>query len=300
MTGRRIIVIAGSTASGKSALALRLAQACNGCIINADSMQVYRELSILSAQPDAADRSRCRHVLYGHRYSAAGYSAGIWLAEAEAALAGAWSAGQVPIVTGGTGLYFKALLEGLSPVPEIPAAIRQFWRDQAASLGAAALHRVLADRDPVMAQRLLPTDPQRITRALEVLDYTGRSLADWQVEPGIGLIAADQAVKLVVTLDRAVLRARCDQRFDAMLAAGALDEARAFAALRVAPDAPAHKALGLAPLLDHIAGRLTLDAAATVAKTTTRAYAKRQLTWCRRFMTDWHWIAPDASLDGLV
>lgn len=285
------VLIAGPTASGKSAAALALARSAGGVIINADSMQVYRELRILTARPGPEEEALAPHRLFGQVPAAQGYSVGQWLEDARAAIATAREQGRVPILVGGTGLYFKALLEGLSPVPDVPAALRAHWRAEAARLGAAALHRLLAERDPGMAARVRPSDPQRLVRALEVLDATGRSLLDWQRQPGRPLLAPEETVRVVIAPPREDLHARIDARFDSMLAAGALGEAAAIRALRLDPALPAMRALGLRPLLAHLEGEFGLAAAAARAKTETRRYAKRQMTWLRGNMitSGWQW-----------
>jgi tRNA dimethylallyltransferase len=284
----RTILIAGPTASGKSALALALAERLGGEVINADAMQVYRELEILTARPSAADERRVPHRLYGHVPAAQAYSAGRFVEEASAAIEAAHAAGRVAIVVGGTGLYLRALTEGLAPVPAIPDEIRGRWRERAAAAGAAALHAMLADRDPAMAARLRPTDTQRVTRALEVLEATGRSLAEWQAQPGAPLDSITSAVRLVVEIERAVLYRRCDARLASMIAAGAPEEVRALIALGLPPDLPALRAVGVAPLARHLAGEIGLEEAAQRAATETRQYAKRQLTWLKRNMIAWN------------
>ena len=288
----RPILIAGPTASGKSALALRLAEETGGVIVNADAIQVYAEIAILTARPDAAEVARAPHRLYGHVPASDAYSVQRWLADVGPVLTELAAAGRPPILVGGTGLYLTALTEGLSPVPAIDPAIRARWRTAAADLGAEALHRELAARDPVMAARLRPSDPQRIVRALEVIDATGRSLADWQREVGPPLVPLAAARALVVAPDRAALRQRIERRFGAMLAAGALEEARAVAALGLDPALPAMKALGLRPLLAHLAGEMTLDAAIAAAVADTRRYARRQETWFRNRFADWPRVPP--------
>jgi tRNA dimethylallyltransferase len=190
-------------------------------------------------------------------------------------------------ITGGTGLYFKALLEGLSPVPDIPEDIRAHWRAEAACKGAAALHALLGARDPVMASRLSPTDPQRIVRALEVLDATDESLSQWQQCEGERILAVDEAERLYVELPRDALYRRCDTRLEAMVEAGALDEVRMLEGQHLDPSLPAMRALGVRPLLAHLRGLMNLEAALASAKTETRHYAKRQLTWARRNMIAW-------------
>ncbi|MGH6886884.1 MAG: tRNA (adenosine(37)-N6)-dimethylallyltransferase MiaA, partial [Geminicoccales bacterium] len=201
------ILIAGPTASGKSAAALELAKRRGGTVINADSMQVYRELSVLTARPASAEMVAIPHRLYGTVPAAEAYSVGHWLADAAAAMEEAKRQGRLPILVGGTGLYFKALLEGLSPVPDIPSETRAFWREKSESLGPKELYRALRSRDPVMAARLRPTDPQRVVRALEVIDATGVSLAEWQGTAGTPTLDSVAALKLVVAPEREPLYA---------------------------------------------------------------------------------------------
>ena len=287
----RAILIAGPTASGKSGLALSLAERVGGVVINADSMQVYRELRILTARPSLEDEQRAPHALYGFVSGAEAYSAGRYGVDAATAIAAARAAGQVPIIVGGTGLYFKVLLEGLSPVPAADPDVRAFWRAQAVARPAPELHAVLRQRDPETAARLMPTDPQRIVRALEVLESTGRSLADWQREPGKPVLSEAETVRLLVLPDREKHSAITDARFDAMLAAGASAEVRAVLALGLSNDLPIMRALGMAPLAAHVAAKLSLEEAVAVAKADTRKYAKRQLTWLRRNMISWNPIS---------
>ncbi len=281
------ILIAGPTASGKSALALAIAEHVGGVIINADSMQVYRELRILTARPSPEEEARVPHALYGFIPASDAYSAGRFVADVADALAKARKAGQRPVIVGGTGLYFKALLEGLSPIPSIDPAIREHWRAEAERRGAAELHRELAALDTRMADRLAPNDTQRIVRALEVIEQTGKSLADWQQIPGVPIIDATNSVRFLVTLDREDLHARADARFDRMIASGALDEARDLEALQLDPDLPAMRAIGVRPLLDVVRGQSSIEAAADAAKAETRQYIKRQETWSRRNMISW-------------
>jgi tRNA dimethylallyltransferase len=284
------ILIAGPTASGKSALALAIAEHVGGVIINADSMQVYRELRVLTARPDPEEEARVPHALYGFVPAAEAYSTGRFVADVTKAIAEARETGRRPIIVGGTGLYFKALLEGLSPIPRIDEATREHWRAEAARRGAEALHRELEGRDPEMAARLAPADTQRIVRALEVLDATGRSLAEWQTLRGTPVVDAADAVRLRVTIERAELHARADARFDGMIANGALDEVRTLAALGLDPELPAMRAIGVRPLLSVVRGESTIDAAIEAAKRETRQYVKRQDTWARRYMISWRSI----------
>jgi len=282
------ILIAGPTASGKSALAMAIAEHVGGVIVNADSMQVYRELRILTARPSPEEEARVPHVLYGFVPASEAYSAGRFVTDVADALAKAHEAGQRPIIVGGTGLYFKALLEGLSPIPAIEPAIREHWRAEAERRGAADLHRDLAARDARMAERLASSDTQRVVRALEVIEQTGRSLADWQQVRGTPVIDEANAVRLLVTLDREDLHTRADARFDHMVASGALDEARALEALQLDHDLPAMRAIGVRPLLAVARGECSLEIAVEAAKAETRKYIKRQETWMRRHMISWN------------
>jgi tRNA dimethylallyltransferase len=286
----RAILIAGPTGSGKSRLALSLAEELGGTVINADSMQVYRELRILTARPTPEEVARVPHALYGFVSGAEAYSAGRYATDAALAIEAAHGDRRVPIIVGGTGLYFKVLLEGLSPVPPIDIAVRTRWRAEAAARPAPELHAALAARDPRMAARLMPTDPQRIVRALEVLESTGRSLADWQSESGKPVLGEANTARLLVLPDRATHARTIEARFDAMLAAGALDEVEELVRLDFSGELPVMRALGVAPLGAYLAGRMSLEDAAEVAKAETRQYAKRQVTWLRRKMISWKHI----------
>jgi tRNA dimethylallyltransferase len=285
------ILIAGPTASGKSALALAIAEHVGGVIINADSMQVYRELRILSARPTVEVEARVPHALYGFAPAAEAYSAGRFAQDGAAAVAKARSEGRRPIIVGGTGLYFKALLDGLSPVPRIEPAIRAHWRGQVERRGAVELHHELAIRDPVMAARLAPSDTQRIVRALEVLEGTGLSLAEWQKRRDPPVIDEAKAVRLRLDIDRARLQTRAEARFDEMVRAGAIEEARAIGDLGLDPGLPAMRAIGLRPLLSMLKGELSLGEAVAAAKLETRQYIKRQETWLRGHMISWRCIS---------
>ena len=288
------ILLAGPTASGKSAAALGIAEQLGGTIINADSMQVYRELAILTARPSASDMARVPHRLYGEVPARQAYSAGRFLEDAASAICEAREAGRVPILVGGTGLYFKALLDGLAPVPDIPPEVRAYWRERSAASDAAALHAELTARDPAMAAKLRPTDPQRVVRALEVVDATGVSLSEWQGASSPPVLVAAEVAKLVIAPEREVVYAKIDARFDRMIEAGALEEVRALMALGLDPGLPAMRAHGVRELAAYQAGATSLEDAATKAKTESRRYGKRQMTWLRRFMTDWQWF-PDAD-----
>jgi tRNA dimethylallyltransferase len=291
----RAVLIAGPTASGKSTAALELARRLGGTIVNADSMQVYRELSILTARPGASEEAELPHRLFGIVSAVEAYSVGRWLKDAASAMREAWDAGRLPILAGGTGLYFKALAEGLAPVPDVPSEVRTYWRGEAEKLGPKALHAALRARDPALAARLAPTDPQRLVRALEVIDATGVSLAEWQGETAAPVLGAEAALKIVVAPEREPLYAAIDARFDRMIAQGALEEARALAQLGLDPGLPALRAHGVRELLSFLAGAISLEEAVAKAKTSSRRYAKRQMTWARRFMADWEWVADAAA-----
>jgi len=292
----RAVLIAGPTASGKSALALNLAEALGGTIVNADSMQVYRDLAIITARPIPSEEARVPHLLYGHVDAAENYSVGRWCVEASGALAEIARAGRLPIVVGGTGLYFKTLTHGLAAVPPIPSEVRSAVRGRLEAEGVAPLYAELASRDPATAQRLMPGDRSRITRALEVVLATGRSLADWHREGMKPALAADQAVKLFLDVDRVELYRRIDARFDAMLAGGALEEVRALAGRSLDPALPAMKAHGVPWLIRYLKGEIDLEEAAQEAKRDTRRYTKRQATWFRHQLPDWTWTSPVSAL----
>ena len=282
------ILIAGPTASGKSALAVRLAEIYGGVVINADAIQVYAELSILSARPTPADEARAPHWLYGYVSASVAYSVGRYVVDAADALGRAEAAGLRPIVVGGTGLFFKALLEGLSPIPAIEPGVRAHWRALAERHGAQWLHTELSTRDPVMAARLAGNDTQRLTRALEVLDATGRSLADWQRQPGSPVLVERDTVRLVLRPERTALLARCDTRCDLMMAAGAVAEVQNLIAAGLGTDLPAMRALGVSPLTAFVRGDVSEAVAVARVKLDTRQYVKRQLTWLKRNMLTWN------------
>ena len=281
------MLICGPTASGKSALALELAQEFGGVIVNADSMQVYAELRVIANRPTPEEEAQAPHRLYGVRSARAPYSAALWLADVKDALNEAWRERRLPIIVGGTGLYFKALTEGLSEIPDIPADIRAHYRQAAQSQPAEALYAELLRRDPQTAARLRPSDPQRIVRALEVIAATGRPLAEWQNEKLPPLLPLGQTYPVTLLMEREELYRRCDDRFDAMLASGAVEEARSIAAAGLDPALPAMRAVGLPPLLACLRGDLSLAEASSAAKSATRNYAKRQITWIRGNFHKW-------------
>ncbi|WP_425406466.1 tRNA (adenosine(37)-N6)-dimethylallyltransferase MiaA [Hwanghaeella sp.] len=278
---RPVLVIAGPTASGKSALALRVAQECDGTVINADSMQIYADLRIITARPMEADERAAPHRLYGVLDATEVCSAARWRDMALAEIDTAHAAGRLPILCGGTGLYLKALMQGLAPMPDIPESVRSEIRARCDREGPEAMHALLAERDPEMAARLNATDSQRICRALEVVVATGRSLADWQREMPEGPPAHLRFHTIALLPPRDELYAGIDRRFDKMIEMGALDEVRRLDERHLDPKLPAMKALGVPELRAHLHGDLALSDAVTAAATKSRRYAKRQNTWLR-------------------
>lgn len=292
--GLPVVVIAGATASGKSALALALAAEVGGTIINADSMQIYRDLPILTAQPDAASMRAVPHRLYGILALDDPATAGRWAALAAREIEAAWGAGRPPFLVGGTGLYLRALLEGFAPIPEIDPAHRAAAQALLAELGAAGLHARLQERDPETAAKLRPTDSQRLMRAWEVFAATGKPLAWWQAQPSTPPVPVE-ALSLVTAPARDQLYAACDDRLITMVARGAVDEV---AAARLAhpgadQEQAGFKALGYRELARHLDGALSLEAAVTAAQQATRNYAKRQGTWFRRQLPSATFLASD-------
>jgi tRNA dimethylallyltransferase len=283
---RPVLLIGGPTASGKSGLALALARRLDGTVINADSMQLYAELRVLTARPGPAEEAEAPHRLYGVVPAAEAMSAARWRALALAEIAAAHAAGRLPILVGGTGLYFAALTRGLADIPPVEAAVRQAARERHARLGGPAFHAELAARDPDSGARLQPGDTQRLLRAWEVLEATGRPLSHWQGAGRIGPPPELAFLSLVVDPPRPLLYAACDCRFAQMLRQGALDEVRALAALGLDAGLPAMKALGVPELRDHLSGRLGLAEATERVQQMTRNYAKRQVTWFRHQMPE--------------
>ncbi len=281
---RATILIAGPTASGKSALALAIAERFGGVVINADSMQVYRELNILTARPGAAETARAPHRLYGVLPAARRCSAALWRDMAAAEIARAHAAGRPAIVVGGTGLYFRALTEGFSPVPEVAEDIRRQVGADLERMGFDAYLRRFARQDPEQAARIRPGDRQRLIRAAEVLAATGRSLSYWQSLPADGGVLDAPPLTLLLQAERRWLYARCDARLEWMLDHGALEEVEALLALGLDPDLPAMKALGVAEFAALLRGELSRDQALSRAQMLTRRYAKRQMTWFRHQM----------------
>jgi tRNA dimethylallyltransferase len=289
---RNAVLIAGPTASGKSALALALAQKTGGVIINTDSMQVYRDLRIITARPTADEEAEVPHRLYGHVDAAVNFSAGHWVTDAAKALAEARGQNRLPIFVGGSGLYFKALTRGLSAVPPIAPEVREAVRARLERDGVEALHAELALRDPASAERLKPRDRTRIARALEVAEATGRSLTDWHRDGLPPLLPPGTFSALFLEPDREQLYARIDARFDAMLQSGALEEVAGLATRKLDTLLPAMKAHGVPALMAHLRGEITLAEAATIGRADTRHYAKRQFTWFRHQLPEFQWVKP--------
>jgi tRNA dimethylallyltransferase len=298
---KNAILIAGPTASGKSALALDLAER-NGCVVvNTDSMQGYSVLDVLTARPTAAELARAPHFLYGHVHPSTAYSTGAWLRDVTKLIDDGALSARPAIFVGGTGLYFRALAEGISEMPDIPQSIRDRWRYELKEQGAAKLHRILLREDSATGMRLKPTDGQRIVRALEVLDASGRSILEWQAARGRPLIDRDSASLFVIEPDRAELVSRIEARFDRMLDHGALDEIKRLATLGLAPDLPAMKAIGVRELQAAMAGDMSFSEAIERAKIATRQYAKRQATWFRhRLGPEWRRLRPGDRMETAI
>jgi tRNA dimethylallyltransferase len=299
MQSSKAVLIAGPTASGKSALAFDLADRFAGAVINTDSMQVYRDLRIITARPTPDEEARVPHRLYGHVDAAVNFSAGAWVADATKVLAEARSENRLPIFIGGSGLYFKALTRGLSAVPPTPTEVREAVRARLERDGVEALHAALARRDPVAAERLKPRDRTRIARALEVVEATGRSLTDWHREGLPPLLPPGTFAALFLAPEREQLYARIDARFDTMLKSGAMEEVERLAARGLDPLLPAMKAHGVPALMRHLKGETSLEQAAAIGKADTRHYAKRQFTWFRHQLPEFPWVTPDAAREWL-
>lgn len=296
----KAVLIAGPTASGKSALALELALNAGGIVINADSMQIYRDLRTITARPTPDEEVRVPHRLYGHVDAAVNFSAGAWVTDAAQMLGEAQAEGRLPIFIGGTGLYFKALTAGLSVVPPIPAEVREDVRARLEENGVEALHAELARRDSRAAERLNLRDRTRIARALEVIEATGRSLLDWHHEGQPPLLPKDSFRAVFLAPERDELYARIDARFDAMLGTGALAEVERLAARHLDPLLPAMKAHGVPALIRHLRGELNLEEAAIIGRADTRHYAKRQFTWFRHQLPEFEWVKPDEARGWLA
>lgn len=289
----RVVLITGPTAGGKSAYALQRARAEGGVVINADSMQVYDTLLVLTARPSVEDMEGVPHYLYGHVPAGSDYSTGAWLRDMAALLDRLKGEGRLAVIVGGTGLYFKALTEGLAEMPPIAAEIRNKWRQALEEEGPSALHAQLLAVDPLMAARLSPSDGQRVVRALEVFEASGRSIADFQAQNPQSLIAPGRAEKIVVLPERPALHERINRRFETMLEQGAVEEVQALLALDLDPSTPVMRAIGVKEITAILDGALSRDMVIERASAATRQYAKRQMTWFRNQMgPDWKRIDP--------
>jgi tRNA dimethylallyltransferase len=287
-----LALIAGPTASGKSSLALALAEIADGVIVNADSAQVYRDLKVVTARPDAADEARIAHRLYGTRDGADACSAAEWAADAKAAISQAHAEGRLPILVGGTGLYIRTLIEGIAPVPPIDAEVRAAAR----TLRVATAHAALAREDPQAAARIRPSDRTRIARALEVVRSTGRPLAAWQ-ENKVGGIGGEVALAPLILLPpRDWLHARCDQRFEKIFSDEGIEEVRLLLKRSLPALAPVMRAIGVGEIAAFVRGETTRDEALAAGRIATRQYAKRQYTWFRR-QPPAHWPRFEAALE---
>ena len=294
----RALLIAGPTASGKSAAALTLAQKLGGTIVNADSMQVYRDLRVLTARPSLNEESLAPHELFGCVDGAVNFSAGRWLVEAEAVISRIVAQGRRAIFVGGTGLYFRALTRGFSEIPAVPEDVRTRVRAEAKPFASATLHAQLAARDPATAAKLRPSDRQRTLRALEVYAATGQPLASFQGARGAPVLEPGQWAGIFLAPDRKLLDAAIARRFAAMLDAGALEEVAALASRKLDPALPIMRAHGAPHLIAHLAGQLSLEDAASRATLDTRRYAKRQFTWARHQMSEFAWVAPEKAVEA--
>jgi len=293
------VLIAGPTASGKSALGIRLAQALDGVVVNADSMQVYRDLRVLTARPTPAEETLVPHRLYGHVDAAVNFSVGRYVADATALLE-ELKGRKLPIFVGGTGLYFKALTEGLSDIPPVPEEVREAVRRESDGLETPELHRLLMERDPETGRTLRPSDRLRVQRALELFAATGRPLVSFHGARQPGPLASVPVVKLFLAPEREELRQRIDARFLAMMEGGALEEVRALGERNLDPMLPAMRAHGVPGLLAYLRGEISREEAIARGQGDTRRYAKRQFTWFRHQLPDWTWVAPEEGYEAVM
>ncbi|WP_028032910.1 tRNA (adenosine(37)-N6)-dimethylallyltransferase MiaA [Chelativorans sp. J32] len=289
---KEAILIAGPTASGKSALALRMAADHDAIIVNTDSMQVYSVLRVLTARPGPDELAKAPHRLYGHVPPNEPYSTGNWVRDVEELIEAEGLRGKRVIFVGGTGLYFRALTQGLAPIPDVHEEVRTYWRSRLADEGEEALHRLLAEVDPVSASRIRPSDGQRILRALEVHETSGKPISYWQAQSSLPLVDLPSARKIVLMPERAALAGRIERRFDQMMQSGAIEEVEELLAFDLPPSMPAMKAIGVREIATAMAGEISLEEAASRAKAATRQYAKRQMTWFRHQLgEDWERMA---------
>lgn len=293
------ILIAGPTASGKSALAIRLAERLGGTVMNADSMQVYRDLRVITARPTPDEEAVVPHRLFGHVDAAANYSVARWQADMHGALAALAGEGRMPIVTGGTGLYFKALTQGLSDIPPVDQDVRAAVRADAEGRAPEELHLMLAAVDPVTAARLRPSDPQRIIRALEVFRSSGQPLSHFQAKRE-GALLHGPFLAFFLEPDRNQLRARIDARFDSMVHSGAVEEVERLMRRGLDPALPAMRAHGVPWIIRALRGEIAMAEAAEGGKADTRRYAKRQHTWFRHQAPEFQWVSPEVADEHIL
>jgi tRNA dimethylallyltransferase len=293
------VLIAGPTASGKSALGIRLAQGLDGVVINADSMQVYRDLRVITARPTPEEEAEAPHRLYGHVDAAVNFSVGRYVADAIDVLQEIQGR-KLPIFVGGTGLYFKALTEGLSDMPTVPEEVREQVRRESEGLETPELHRLLTERDPETARTLRPSDRLRVQRALEIFAATGRPLVSFHGARQPGPLNDRPLIKLFLAPEREELRRRIDLRFLTMMEQGALDEVKALGERNLDPMLPAMRAHGVPGLLAYLRGDLSLEEAITKGQGDTRRYAKRQFTWFRHQLPDWRWVEPERGFEAVM
>ncbi|MDB5652119.1 MAG: tRNA ((37)-N6)-dimethylallyltransferase MiaA [Hyphomicrobiales bacterium] len=293
------LLIAGPTASGKSALAIRLAQELGGLVVNADSMQVYRDLRIITARPTLEEEAMVPHRLFGHVDGAVNYSVGKWVEDAKRQVAEITASGRLPIFAGGTGMYFKALLRGLSEIPAVPDTVRAEVRASAEGASPGELHARLATSDPLTAARLRPTDPQRILRALEVFAATGQPLASFHESRSAPILDPARCLAFFLAPERALVTDRIDRRFETMMEHGALDEVERLAARGLDPALPVMRAHGVPGLIAYLRGEETLAEAIARGQRDTRAYAKRQFTFIRHQLPEFRMVAPDGAWEAV-
>lgn len=291
----RAILIAGPTASGKSALALTVAASIGGAIVNADSMQIYRDLRVITARPTPEEEAQRPHLLFGHVDAAVNYSVGRWLDDLAGALAHCDARGEIPVIVGGTGMYFRAALFGLSDIPAVPEEVRARVRAASVNKTAPMLHAELAAQDPETAARLRPSDPQRILRALEIFAATGKSLATFQGPRAAPLLEARECRAFFLAPDRECLYARIDRRFNQMMTHGALAEVAALRERHLDPALPAMRAHGVPHLIAMLDGRIGPAEALSRGQGDTRRYAKRQFTFARHQLPSFAWLAPETA-----
>ncbi|MCZ4272615.1 tRNA (adenosine(37)-N6)-dimethylallyltransferase MiaA [Maritalea porphyrae] len=290
---QRALLIAGPTASGKTAMAIERSAEEKSLIINTDSMQVYDVLNVISARPNAQEMAQAAHRMYGYVPPVTRFSTGAWLRDVQALIQGEGANYEKLIFVGGTGLYFDALINGFAQIPDVPQEVIQQVEEMIQPLDADQRAKLLAQKDPAMAKRLQAPDPQRVARAISVMEATNKSLAHWQDEPNEpSILEGFELEKIVLNPERDILRNRIAKRFGLMMQAGAIEEVEAITALGLDPTLPAMRAIGVPEISAYLRGDMTLDEAREKSIIATQQYAKRQRTWFRNRMTDWQWVDP--------